>query len=56
MAFRKKKKSGEARDPLVTLALIPIGLDINSLADASPALRHNTLLHFVSTQSHRFGE
>jgi len=35
MAFRKKKKSGDAGDPLVTRALNPIGLDINSLSDAS---------------------
>jgi hypothetical protein len=27
----KKKKSGEGRDPPVTRALVPIGLDINSL-------------------------
>jgi hypothetical protein len=53
----KRKKGGDARDPLVTRALNPIGLDINSLSDASPALlRHNTLLQLVSTQFHRFGE
>lgn len=56
MAFRKKKKSGEARDPLVTRALNLIWLDINSLADASPALRHNTPLQLNSTRSHRFAE
>lgn len=31
MAFRKKEKSGESRDPLVTRALVLIRLDINSL-------------------------
>lgn len=36
MAFRKIEKSGEQRDPPVTGALNPIGLDINSLSDASP--------------------
>lgn len=36
MAFRKIEKSGEQRDPLVTSALDPIRLDINSVSDASP--------------------